>query len=262
MNEYYDRFLNPAASGTGWTRGHVRHTGERSMGHAHHPNRGRFHRERDLGLEERRKEQADIARELHDTLFQGFLGASLLLHTTVEQLPADSPSRTPLSHALRVMYRVIDEGRAALGGLRSPTLASTNLEQALCALGEEFTLGEAGYRVFVSGKPKALKPSIQEQIYLVGREALINALRHSKGTSIEVHVEYLSNKVRLIVRDNGTGIDTNVLRSGRNSHWGLLGMRERAEGIGAQLSVRSRRGAGTEVELTVQTIRAEATEPL
>jgi signal transduction histidine kinase len=251
MNEHSDRSLNQAAIGAARTRGPVQVTFKQSPARYHSPNHERFNREQNLRLEERRKERAHIARELHDTLFQGFLGASLLLHTTVEQLPADSPSRTPLSHALRVMYRVIDEGRAALDGLRSPKIASTSFEQALCSLGEEFTPGEAHYRVFVTGKPKALKPAIQEQIYLIGREALINALRHSKGTRIEVQVEYLSNKVRLIVRDNGSGIDPNVLRSGRNSHWGLLGMRERATGIGAQLSIRSRRGAGTEVELTV-----------
>ena len=252
MNEYSDRSLNPAAIGARWTRGPVQPTFEQTQGRYHHPSHERFHREQNLRLEERRKERAHIARELHDTLFQGFLGASLLLHTTVEQLPADSPSRTPLNHALQVMSRVIDEGRAALEGLRSPKIASTSLEQALCALGEEFTPGETRYRVFVIGKPQTLKLAIQEQIYLIGREALINALRHSNGTSIEAQIEYLSNKVRLIVRDNGSGIDPNMLRAGRNSHWGLLGMRERATEMGAQLRIRSRRGAGTEVELTVQ----------
>lgn len=252
MNEYSDRLLHPAAIGAGWTRGSVHRTSEQTPGREHHANPGKFNWEQYLRIEERRKERAHIARELHDTLFQGFLGASLLLQTTVEQLPADSPSRTPLSHALRVMHRVIDEGRAALDGLRSPKMASTSLEQALCALGKQFTLGEARYRVFVIGKSTTLKPSIQEQIYLIAREALINAMRHSKGTSIEVQVEYLRNKVRLTVRDNGIGIDSNVLRSGRSSHWGLLGMRERATGIGAQLSIRSKRGTGTEVELTVQ----------
>jgi signal transduction histidine kinase len=256
MNEYSDRSLNPAAIGAGWTRGPVQRTFEQTQGR-YHPHQERLNREHNLRLEERRKERAHIARELHDTLFQGFLGASLLLHTTVEQLPADSPSRTPLSHALRAVYRVVDEGRAALDGLRSPKIASTSLEQALCALGEEFTPGKARFRVFVIGKSKTLKATIQEQIYLIGREASINALRHSNATSIEAQIEYLSNKVRLIVRDNGSGIDPNVLRSGRNSHWGLLGMRERATGIGAQLSIRSRRGTGTEVELTVA---ADATE--
>jgi signal transduction histidine kinase len=101
------------------------------------------------------------------------------------------------------------------------------------------------------GRPKALKPAIQEQIYLIGREALVNAFRHSAATSIEAEVEYLPNRLRVVVRDNGSGIDPQVLRSGRDSHWGLLGMRERARSIGAQLRILSRRGAGTEVEISV-----------
>jgi signal transduction histidine kinase len=93
--------------------------------------------------------------------------------------------------------------------------------------------------------------TIQEQIYLIGREALVNALRHSQATIIEAAIEYLPGKLRVVVRDNGSGIDPQVLRSGRDSYWGLLGVRERARSIGAQLRIRSRRGAGTEVEISV-----------
>jgi signal transduction histidine kinase len=243
MNEYSDRPLNPAALGVGWNRGPVPRTSEHIQ--------DRLKRERNLRLEERRKERAHIARELHDTLFQGFLGASMMLHSTVEQMPVDSPSRTSLSQALQLINRVIDEGRATLQGLRSPRTACTSLERALCALADEFEPSGTRYRVFVTGKPKALNPAIQEQVYLIGREALVNALRHSNATSIESQVEYLSGKVRVTVRDNGSGIDSKALRSAHNSHWGLIGMRERATGIGAQLSIRSRRGAGTQVEITV-----------
>ncbi len=257
MNEYCDRLLNPIASGPLWTRGRVPHTCEQIQTAYHRASVEWAKREQSVRLEERRKERALIARELHDTLFQGFLGVSLLLHTTVQKMPADSPNKTSLSHALQLMYRVIDEGRAALEGLRSPRMASTSLEQALCALGDEFRPGRARYRVFVTGKPKTLKPKVHEQIYMIGREAIINALRHSNATSIESEVEYLRNRVRVTVRDNGSGIDPQVLRSGRNSHWGLLGMRERAADIGAQLKIRSRLGAGTEVEITVSAGEAE-----
>lgn len=257
MNEYSDRLLNPGSIGLTWKGGRVQRAFEQTQGPKLHPNQERLNQDHRLRLEERRKERAHIARELHDTLFQGFLGASMLLRTTVEQLPADSPSRTPLSHALGIMYRVINEGRAALDGLRSPKTASTSLEQALCALGEEFMVGEGRFRVFVIGNPGALAPTIQEHMYRIGREALINALRHSRATSIEARLEYLPKKVSLTVRDNGCGIDPDVLRVGRKSHWGLLGMRERATGIGAQLSIRSRCGAGTEVEITVAADEAE-----
>ena len=169
-------------------------------------------------VEERRRER----------LFQGFPGVSLYL-----------------------MCEVNDEGRDALRGFHSPAIASVGLEQALSGIRDEFTHDGVSFRIFVKGKPKTLRPEIQEQIYLIGREALINALRHSKATSIEAEVEYLPGRLRVIVRDNGCGIDPQVVRSGRDAHWGLLQMRERAESTGAQLRIWSRRGAGTEVEVCV-----------
>lgn len=149
------------------------------------------------------------------------------------------------------MHRVMDEGRAALQGLRSSHVATGGLEQALFKLRDECTPGGAGFRIFVMGRPRELKPAIQEQIYLIAREALANAFQHSEATNIEADVEYLPSKLRVIVRDNGCGIDPQVQRSGRESHWGLLGMRERARGIGAQLRIWSRPGMGTEVEVSV-----------
>jgi len=209
-------------------------------------------RERNLRLEERIKERTRIARELHDTLFQGFLGASLQLHYAVEQVPADSPSKPSLSRALSLIQRVITEGRDALQGLRSNETSSMSLEQALSGIQDEYMpSGDVRFRLFVKGRPKALRPAIQEQIYLIGREALVNALRHSKATSIEAEVEYLPRRLRVVVRDNGCGIDPRFVRLGRDAHWGLMGMRERAGSISARLRIWSRPGAGTEVEVCV-----------
>jgi signal transduction histidine kinase len=152
-------------------------------------------------------------------------------------------------------FRRLNNGQ----GLRSPGMASTSLEQALSGVGDEFTHGGARLRILVLGQPKALKPVIQQQIYMILREALLNALRHSEATSIEAEVEYQRRQLRVVVRDNGRGIDPQLLLSEQDSHWGLLGMHERAGAIGAQLRIWSRRGAGTEVEITVPTdIAADA----
>jgi signal transduction histidine kinase len=86
--------------------------------------------ESDIRLEERSRERARIVHELHDTLFQGFVGASMLLHHAVEQTPADSPSKPALNRALHLVYRAIDEGRAAMRGLRTASPAPSSLEQA------------------------------------------------------------------------------------------------------------------------------------
>jgi len=203
-------------------------------------------------MDERLRERARIARDLHDTLFQGFLGASMQMHHAVDQVPADSPIKPSLSRALHLMQRVIDEGRGALQGLRSPAINTMTLEQALSGLRAEFAPGNGvRFRIFVKGQPKALKPAVQEQLFLIGREALFNAVRHSEATSIEAEVEYLPRRLSVIVRDNGCGIDPQVVRSGWAGHWGVLGMRERAGSIGAKLRIWSRPGAGTEVEISV-----------
>jgi signal transduction histidine kinase len=208
-------------------------------------------REKSLLLAERLKERARIARELHDTLLQGFLGASLQLQYALEQVPADSPALPSVSYAAELVRRVIDEGRRVLEGLRSSPGGHTSLEEAFLGLRNEFIAARARLRIFITGQPKPLKPAVQEQIYLIAREALMNALRHSAATDIEAEVEYSPRRLRVMVRDNGCGMDARLIRSGRPSHWGLLGMRERARGIGAQLRIWSRSGAGTEVVISM-----------
>src|SRR5262249_46498337 len=107
------------------------------------------------------------------------------------------------------------------------------------------------YRVIVEGKPMQLHPIIRDEAYRIGREALVNAFRHAQAGKIEVELEYAAKNLRIVVRDDGTGIDSHVLQSGKDGHWGLSGMRERAENIGGRLRVWSRTNAGTEVELSI-----------
>jgi signal transduction histidine kinase len=101
------------------------------------------------------------------------------------------------------------------------------------------------------GRPKPVDPAVLHQIYLITREALLNALRHSQATKIEVEIAYSPRKLRVTVRDNGIGIEPQLLRSGRKAHWGLTVMRERAANIGAHLRIRTRPNAGTELTLSL-----------
>ena len=210
-------------------------------------------RQLNLRFEERLAERTRIAQELHDTLLQGFLSASMQLHVAVDKLPVQSPARPPLGRVLELMRHVIEEGRNAVRGLRSPdSRESLDLERAFSRIQEELALEEqVGFRVVVEGRPRPLHPIIRDEVYSIGREALVNAFRHSRARSIEVEVEYIANHLRILVRDDGCGIDPEVLRAGRDGHWGLSGMRERAERIGARLKVWSRAAAGTEVELSI-----------
>jgi signal transduction histidine kinase len=209
-----------------------------------------------LRFEERLAERTRIAQELHDTLLQGFLSASMQVHVATDSLPPDSQARPTLTRALQLMRQVIDEGRNAVRGLRSSSSASLDLEQAFCQVQQEVLAhakaGEpAGFRVIVEGQRMPLHPFLRDDIYRIGREALINAFRHAQAKNIEVEVRYSPNELRVMVRDDGCGIDPAVVKSGRDGHWGLPGMRERAEQIGARLHVYSGAAGGTEVELTV-----------
>jgi signal transduction histidine kinase len=205
-----------------------------------------------LRFEERLAERTRIAQELHDTLLQGFLSASMRLHVAVDALPEDSPAKPPLDGILDLMRRVIDEGRNTLQGLRSSYGSAISLEQSFASIPDELLAGEeTEFRVIVEGQPKMLHPVLRDEIYRIGREALVNAFRHSRATSVEMELEYLDRELRVHVRDNGCGIDPEVLRSGSNGHWGLSGMRERAEKIGARFHVWSSTTSGTEVQLSV-----------
>jgi signal transduction histidine kinase len=234
------------------TRDMVARAAGRIQGWLHRPDREQWSREPNFRLEERNRERARAVRELHDALFQSFLGVSLQLCDALETAPVGSPGNRPVSGGLRLMRRVTHEGRDTLPGLPSSGVVSMSLEQALSTLRDEFAPGGGiRFQVFVQGQPKKLSADIQEQIYLIGREAILNALRHARATTIEAEVKYLPRGLRLAVRDNGCGIDPQIVRSGSDSHWGLLGMRERAGSIGAKLQIWSRPGAGTEVEISL-----------
>jgi signal transduction histidine kinase len=203
-------------------------------------------------FEERLAERTRIARELHDTLLQGFLSASMQLHVAADRLPEDSPVKKSLGHVLDLMSQVIEEGRNAVRGLRSSSSEPHELEQAFSGIQSELATGQTtAYRVIVEGQPRQLNPAVRDDVYRIGREGLVNAFRHSGATAVEIEIEYAPRELRMFVRDDGRGIDPRVVHSGTSGHWGITGMKERAERIGGILTIRSRAAAGTEIELRV-----------
>jgi signal transduction histidine kinase len=175
----------------------------------------------------------------------------MVLQHALNEMPANSPKKSSLRRALQLMHRAIEEGRVTLQGLRSPKIPSGSFERALADFAKEVPPPRAQFRILVTGHPKALNPTIQEQIYRIGREALANAFHHSKATRIEAEVEYLPGKLRVVIRDDGCGIDLQAVQLRRGSHWGLQGMHERAREIGAELQIWSKGGLGTEVEIRI-----------
>jgi signal transduction histidine kinase/ligand-binding sensor domain-containing protein len=209
-------------------------------------------RQLNIRFQDRLAERTHIAQELHDTLLQGVLSASLQLDLAEEQLPDESPAKPLLHRVLQLMRTVTEEGRNTLRGLRVPNIDHGDLERAFSRLRQEYFLDDKiEYRIVVNSTSRPLRPVVRDEVYRIVREALVNSFLHARAKSIEVELEYASRYLKVLVRDDGVGIDPQVLHAGREGHWGLPGMRERSESIGASLKLRSRIGAGTEVELTV-----------
>jgi signal transduction histidine kinase len=208
-----------------------------------------------LRFEERLAERTRIARELHDTLLQSFQALMLHFQSASDMLPPGA-AKEALEEALDHADQAILEGRNAIQNLRSSTTITNDLAQAIAAVGEELAGSDrssksAKLRLSVEGQPHELHPTLQDDVYRIAREALRNAFCHAQASRIEAEITYSERLLRLRIRDNGTGIDPNVLNTGRDGHWGLQGMRERAQHIGAQLEIWSQAGAGTEVDLSI-----------
>jgi signal transduction histidine kinase len=205
-------------------------------------------RKENVRLEERTR----IAQELHDTLLQTFQSASLHLGAALYGVAQDSPVKPQLDRILQIMRQGIAEGRSAIQGLRSSGSQTSDLVVALSRIQEELEVPpDIDFRVIVTGRQRQLPREIQDEIYRIGREALANAFCHSGAKRVELELEYSDSELRIRIRDNGCGIDPQVLEKGRDGHWGLAGMRERATRIGGLLKILSSATAGTEVELSI-----------
>jgi signal transduction histidine kinase/ligand-binding sensor domain-containing protein len=244
--------IDPAFWQTFWFQALAVMLGIATIAALYHIRMRRMAHQLNVRFEERLAERTRIAQELHDTLLQGFVSASMQLHVAHEQVPTESPAKQTVARVLDLMSRVIEEGRNAVRGLRSGGASGDDLEQMFHHLQDELSLTTASeFRVIVEGQAQPLHPLVRDEVHRIDREALINAFRHANARHIEVELEYATHHLRMLVRDDGAGIDEEVLKSGRQGHWGLSGMRERAEQIGARLRLWSRKGAGTEVELSV-----------
>jgi signal transduction histidine kinase len=223
-------------------------------------------REFELGLEARVAERTRIARELHDTLLQSFNGALLRFQTVSELLlrrPAEA--KHVLDGAIDQAAKAIKEGRQAVEDLRSSVEESADLADAIGRLSEEFSAATSeedrapgashtatAFRMEVEGATRLLRPIVRDEIYRIAAEALRNAFQHSHGTRIEAELRCGERQFRLRIRDDGRGVDPEILaQGGRKGHFGLRGMHERAELAGGKLDVWSAPDSGTEVELTI-----------
>ena len=211
-----------------------------------------------MRLDERVGERTRIARDLHDTLLQSFQALLPRLQAGIILLAArPDDARRTLEEAVDQASQAITEGRDAVQGLRTSTVEKNDLALAIRTLGEELASAQASqpvpkFEVVVEGTPRNLHPILRDEVYRLVAEALRNAFRHSQGRHIEVQIQYGDKKFSVHVRDDGKGIDREVLNAeGRAGHFGLHGMRERADLAGGTLAVWSEVDSGTEVELSI-----------
>jgi signal transduction histidine kinase/ligand-binding sensor domain-containing protein len=205
-----------------------------------------------IRMQERVEERIRIARELHDTVLQGLASASLQLEVADRQIGSDATAKPLVQRISRLLRQLIDESRHTVRGLRLRQSEEENLERALTQISNDLAAPrKVKYQVIVEGTPRSLRPLVRDEIYRIGGEALANAFRHAGASAVETVLEYGRDHFRLLVRDDGQGIDPEVLKGGREGHFGLSGLRERASKIGARLKVRTAAGAGTEIDLLV-----------
>jgi ligand-binding sensor domain-containing protein/signal transduction histidine kinase len=204
-------------------------------------------------------ERMRIARELHDTLLQSFQAAVLRFEGARKSLlrNADDAMQV-MDRAIHAAEEGLREGRAAIRDLRPKPATQLSLPELMNSEGHELTdahkLDEhvPSYQVIVEGQQLDLSPLLQDEIYRIACELIRNAFTHANANHIEVQIRYDRDQFRLRVRDDGKGIDPKILKTGGVSgHFGISGMQERAQRIGAHLDFWSQDGAGTKVQIAV-----------
>jgi signal transduction histidine kinase len=202
-------------------------------------------------LDERLGERTRIARELHDTLLQTIQGSKLVAEEALEQ--SNDPTR--MKRALEQLYgwlgQAMQEERTALNSLRMSTMETNDLAEAFRrALEDGRRQSSIGVSFSVTGDTKELHPVVRDEVYRIGYEAIRNACTHSHAGRLVVELIYAQD-VTIRVADNGVGIDPAIADRGKEGHYGLAGMRERAARIAARLTIASSSGSGTEITLVV-----------
>ncbi|MCJ7653954.1 MAG: sensor histidine kinase [Dehalococcoidia bacterium] len=197
------------------------------------------------------RERNRLARELHDTLAHTLSGLAVQLETLKAYWDIDQQmARSILDKSLETARSGLEETRRALKALRASLLDDLGLAPALNAMAEDAaTRANLALNLSITDEIPALSPDVEQCVYRVAQEAVINVVNHAHAKNLTVKLEFIEGKVKLIVRDDGIGFDTE--KSNKTSHLGLVGIRERAQLIGGELNIISKPGAGTTIQLTI-----------
>jgi ligand-binding sensor domain-containing protein/two-component sensor histidine kinase len=199
------------------------------------------------------EERVRLAREIHDTLTQGFVGIASQLDAVATSMPDDgSPARQGLDLARRMARHSLTEARRSVMDLRAVELENRDLGVALESGAHQWVAHSGiGIEVDVNGEAGALPEQVAHQVYRVAQEAVTNAMKHAHATQIALRLRIAPQQLNLQVVDDGCGFEPGGVFTSRNGNFGLLGMQERARQIGGKLRLDSQPGSGTRVEITV-----------
>lgn len=201
-------------------------------------------------FDERLAERTRIAGELHDAFLQTVQGSKLVADHALNKSSDPAQMHRALEQLSEWLARGIEEGRTALNSLRSSATQTNDLADAFRRATENcFVPGSMAVKFSVIGNSTDMHPVVRDEVYRIGYEAIRNACLHSSATELEIELRY-ERDLTLRVSDNGTGIDPSITDRGKDGHFGLLGMRERAERIDGKLTLLTS-SSGTEIKLVV-----------
>ncbi len=202
-------------------------------------------------FDERLDERTRMARELHDTLLQTVQGSKMVADHALKNFGDDARTLRALEQLSTWLAQATEEGRAALHSLRASALEKNDLADALRRAIDECSIGSSvKVSLSVNGDFKEIHPVVRDEMYRIGYEAIRNSCAHSKAIRLDVTLDY-AHDLTLRISDNGVGIAGEVIDKGKEGHYGLRGMRERAERIGGKFNLVSSPDSGTTITLVV-----------
>jgi len=193
-------------------------------------------------------ERTRFARDMHDTLAQGFTGIMMQLNAAEQRLPEDSgQARIHIDKARQLANDSLEEARRSVSALRSATLSNGTLLDAIAQIGHTLTSDSSvQLETTLEGQPYSLSEACEANLLRIAQEAMTNAVRHAGAPNIRVQLAYRTGSVVLEVGDSGRGMS-----GGESSGFGVDGMRQRAREIGGEIRILSDPGRGTRILVTV-----------
>jgi len=205
-------------------------------------------------------ERNRLAREMHDTLIQGCVGVSTLLEAASSAQGVSSQlSNELLDRARNEVRAAVDEARLAVWDLRQSSGSGEDIVKAVAQLAQRISL-ETGIPIDFekTGAPRALEAEGEWSLLMIIREALQNAVRHAAPKSLSVLLSFDRRNLWAAIKDDGCGFDPELTFASNGHHYGLIGMRERAEKLGGEFAVTSSPGSGTRVLFSIPLSRSHS----